>query len=389
MSAPKKCGCKDKVSRRQILQAGLGAAVIAAGNPTALLAAGAIAQSETERKSRAKRDAASAALRAIDIHAHYYPQNFLDLIAEEGKRFKAEYRMAGDGFYVSAPAGTIGPLPTKFIDLKQRLGDMDEQGVSMQALSLTTPMVNWADAEFSLKLSRTWNDAASEAHQAYPNRLVALMILPMLDPDRAIDELNRAAKLPGMRGVYMGTNVNNRDLDDPLFERIFAKIEQANLPVFLHPLQTVGGERTKPWYLSNLLGNPFDAAIAACHLIFGGVLDRHPRLQVCLPHGGGALPMLIGRIDHGAEVRAEIKPLRLPHPPSAYMQRFTYDTIVHSKPVMEFLVREVGAERILLGSDYCFDMGYDRPVRFLDQINLTSAQKKMILAGNASRMLKI
>jgi aminocarboxymuconate-semialdehyde decarboxylase len=389
MSAPKKRGCEGNVSRRQILQAGLGAAVIAAGNPTGVLAAGAIAQGETEGKSRAKRDASAAGLRAIDIHAHYYPQNFLDLIAEEGKRFKAEYRMAGDGFYVSAPAGTIGPLPTKFIDLKQRIADMDEQGVSMQALSLTTPMVNWADADFSLKLSRTWNDAASEAHKAYPNRLVALMILPMLDPDRAIDELNRAAKLPGMRGVYMGTNVNNRDLDDPLFERIFATIEQANLPVFLHPLQTVGGERTKPWYLSNLLGNPFDAAIAACHLIFGGVLDRHPRLQVCLPHGGGALPMLIGRIDHGAEVRAEIKSLHLPHPPSAYMQRFTYDTIVHSKPVMEFLVREVGAERILLGSDYCFDIGYDRPVRFLDQINLTSAQKKMILAGNASRMLKI
>jgi aminocarboxymuconate-semialdehyde decarboxylase len=389
MSAQKTSGCKGNVSRRQILQAGLGAAVIAAGNPTGLLAQGAIAQNKIEGKSPAKHDAASAGLRAIDIHAHYYPQSFLDLIAEEGKRFKAEYRMAGDGFYVSAPAGSIGPLPIKFIDLKRRLADMDEQGVSMQALSLTTPMVNWADADFSLKLSRTWNDAASEAHKAYPNRLVALMILPMLDPDRAIDELNRSAKLPGMRGVYMGTNINNRDLDDPLFEPIFAKIEQANLPVFLHPLQTVGGERTKPWYLSNLLGNPFDAAIAACHLIFGGVLDRHPKLQVCLPHGGGALPMLIGRIDHGAEVRAEIRPLHLPHPPSAYMQRFTYDTIVHSKPVMEFLVREVGAERILLGSDYCFDMGYDRPVRFLEQINLTNTQRKMILGGNASRMLKL
>jgi aminocarboxymuconate-semialdehyde decarboxylase len=389
MSAGKKCSCKGDVSRRQILQAGVAAAVCAAANPAGLPAEGATAQGKSQGKSRVIQDAASAGFRAIDIHAHYYPQGFLDLIAEEGKRFNAEYRMAREGFYISAPAGSIGPLPTKFIDLKQRLADMDEQGVAMQAISLTTPMVNWADADFSLKLSRTWNEAASEAHTAYPNRLVALMILPMLDPDRAIDELNRAAKLPGMRGVYMGTNVNNRDLDDPLFEPIFAKIEQANLPVFLHPLQTVGGERTKPWYLSNLLGNPFDAAIAACHLIFGGVLDRHSKLQICLPHGGGALPMLIGRIDHGAQVRAEIKLLHLPQPPSAYMQRFTYDTIVHSKPVMEFLVRQVGAERILLGSDYCFDMGYDRPVQFLEEINLTSAQRKMILGGNASRMLKI
>jgi aminocarboxymuconate-semialdehyde decarboxylase len=379
------------VSRRQILQAGLAAAAIAAGNPGDLFAGNQAPQKPAESKLGAKRTEVfgTAGVHPIDIHAHYYPQAYLDLIAEEGKRFKADYRMTGEGFYLSSPAGSIGPLPTKFIDLKQRLADMDEQGVSVQALSLTTPMVNWADADFSLKLARAWNDAASDAHRAYPTRLVALMILPMLDPDRAIDELNRAGKLPGMRGVYMGTNIDNRDLDDPLFEPILAKIEALNLPVFLHPLQTVGGERTKPYYLSNLLGNPFDAAIAACHLIFGGVLDRHPKLQISLPHGGGALPILIGRVDHGAQVRAEIKPLRLPQPPSAYMQRFTYDTIVHSKRAMEFLIQEVGAERIMLGSDYCFDMGYDRPVQFLKQINLTTAQRKMILSGNASRVLKL
>ena len=389
MSTHKKCGCTNgstgDVSRRQILQAGLAAAAtFAAGAPGDL-----VAQNQAESKSRNKQALRATGARAIDIHAHYYPQSFLDLIAEEGKRFKAEYRMTADGFYLSSPAGSIGPLPTKIIDLKQRMADMDAQGVSMQAISLTTPMVSWADADLSLKLSRTWNDAASEAHKAYPTRLVALMILPMLDPDRAIDELNRAAKLPGMRGVYMGTNINNRDLDDPLFEPIFAKIEQVGLPVFLHPLQTVGGERTKPWYLSNLLGNPFDAAIAGCHLIFGGVLDRHPKLQISLPHGGGALPMLIGRADHGAQVRAEIKQLHLPQPPSAYMQRFTYDTIVHSKPVMEFLIQEVGAERIMLGSDYCFDMGYERPVEFLEQITIGSPKRKMILGENAAKLLKL
>ena len=385
MSTRKRCGGGGNVSRRRILQAGLAAATaLAAGTADELFA-----RNQAEGKSRAKQALSSAGARPIDIHAHYYPQAFLDLMAEEGKRFKADYRMTGEGFYLNSPAGSIGPLSSKMIDLKQRLADMDEQGVSLQALSLTTPMVNWADGAFSLELSRTWNDAASAAHKAYPDRLVALMILPMLDPDRAIDELHRAANLPGMRGVYIGTNVNNRDLDDALFQPILAKIEEVNLPVFLHPLQTVGGERTKPFYLSNLLGNPFDAAIAACHLIFGGVLDRHPKLRVCLPHGGGALPMLIGRVDHGAEVRAEIKRLRLPQPPSAYLRRFTYDTIVHSKPVMEFLIREVGAERIMLGSDYCFDMGYDRPVQFLEQINLTSAKRKMILGENAAKLLKI
>ena len=389
MSKGKGCGCRPgstgDISRRQILQAGIAAgAAVAAGTPADLFA-----QNQSESISKNKEALRATGARAIDIHAHYYPQSFLDLIAEEGKRFKAEYHMTADGFYLDSPAGSIGPLPMRIIDLKQRLADMDAQGVSVQAISLTTPMVNWADANLSLKLSRTWNDAASEAHKAYPMRLVALMILPMLDPDRAIDELNRAAKLPGIRGVYMGTNINNRDLDDPLFEPIFAKIEQLGLPVFLHPLQTVGGERTKPWYLSNLLGNPFEAAIAGCHLIFGGVLDRHPKLQICLPHGGGALPMLIGRVDHGAQVRSEIKPLHLAQPPSAYMQRFTYDTIVHSKSVMEFLIQEVGAEHIMLGSDYCFDMGYERPVEFLERVNISSSKRKMILGQNAAKLLKL
>jgi aminocarboxymuconate-semialdehyde decarboxylase len=187
----------------------------------------------------------------------------------------------------------------------------------------------------------------------------------------------------------MGTNINQRDLDDPLFEPIFARIEALDLPIFLHPLQVVGGQRTAPYYLSNILSFPFDTAIAACHLIFGGVLDRHPKLQFSLPHGGGVLLMLIGRIDHAAAVRPEIEKLNLPQPPSKYLHRFTYDTIVHSKSVMEFVISEVGADRIMIGSDYCFDMGYERPLHFLDQVNITSAQRKMILGDNAARMLKL
>ena len=160
-----------------------------------------------------------------------------------------------------------------------------------------------------------------------------------------------------------------------------------DLPAFLHPLQTVGGERLRPFYLENLLGNPVDTAIAACHLIFGGVLDRHPRLQIALPHGGGVLPILIGRIDRGWQVRSEAK--HLPKAPSTYLQRFTYDTIVHSKQVMEFVIREVGAERIMIGSDYCFDMGYERPLHFLEQLELTEAQRAMILGGTATKLLKL
>ena len=383
MSADKNCGCGEGLSRRRVLQTGLAAAAMAAVGKGEALAQAA------EKSERTRQALTGAGVKPVDIHAHYYPQQFFDVLGGEGKRFHAEYRTAPEGFYFTSPAGNIGPLPMKFIDLKQRIADMDQTGIAVQAMSLTTPMGYWGDADLSHKLCKAWNNGASAAHQAYPNRLVALLTLPMLYPDRAQDELNRVSKLPGVKGVYLGTNIDNRDLDDPLFEPVFARIEALGLPVFLHPLTTVGGNRLQPFYLSNLLGNPFDTAIAACHLIFGGVLDRHPKLEICLPHGGGALPILIGRIDHGADVRDEIKKVKLPQPPHAYLSRFTYDTIVHSKPIMEFVIREVGAERVMIGSDYCFDMGYDRPLDFLQQINLSSAQRKMILGGTAARILKL
>jgi aminocarboxymuconate-semialdehyde decarboxylase len=248
-------------------------------------------------------------------------------------------------------------------------------------------MLYWADAETAKKLAVAWNDGAVAAHLAYPDRFYVLAALPMLNPDLAIEELDRVVKLPGVRGVYMGTNINTRDLDDPLFEPIFAHIEKLGLPVFLHPVQTIGGKRLDPYYLSNLLGNPFDTAIAACHLIFGGVMDRHPKLTVNLPHAGGSFPMLIGRIDRGWQIRQETK--QLPQAPSKYLRRFTYDTISHSKPIMDFIVKEVGVDRIVVGSDYCFDMGLDRPLDIVSQLSLTTAQRNMVLHGNASTLFKM
>jgi aminocarboxymuconate-semialdehyde decarboxylase len=363
----------EGISRRTMLQTGL-AAVCSVSS----LQAGSATSTGPKRSGA----------RAIDTHAHYYPQAFLDVIKTEGKRFNAEYRMTDQGFFFSTPDESDGPLPTKFIDLNQRIADMDSQGVAVQALSLTDPMVYWADGEVSHKLSIAWNDAAVAAHQAHPDRFVVLATLPMLDPDRAIDELNRVSKLPGVRGIYMGTNIEGRDLDDPLFEPIFARIEALGLPVFLHPLAPiVGGKRLEPYFLNRLVAYPFDTTIAACHLVFGGVMDRHPELQVTLPHAGGVLPALIGRLDHGWNVIPAAKHSR--EIPSAYLRRFTYDTITHSKPIMEFIISQVGADRIMMGSDYCFAVGYERPVEVVEQLRLSAEQRKMILGGTAAKILKI
>src|SRR6202171_1588429 len=327
-------------------------------------------------------------VRPVDIHAHYFPQAYLDVLAEEGSRCNVEYRAEQEGFYIKTETRFQGPLPYRVVDLKKRIADMDAQGTAVQAMSLTGPMAYWGDQEVSHKLARAWNDAASAAHIQYPTRLIGLLTLPMLYPDRAIDELNRASKLPGIRGVYMGTNITHRDLDDPLFEPILARIEALDLPIFLHPLApAVGGKRLQPYSFPNLVAFPLDTTVAACHLIFGGVLDRHPNLQFTLPHAGGVLPTLIGRLDHGWKVIPAAK--RSAQAPSAYLRRFTYDMITHSKPLMEYVISQVGIDRIMLGSDYCFEVGYDQPVQVVDELRLNPEQRKMVLGGTAAKILKI
>jgi len=325
--------------------------------------------------------------RVINTHAHFYPSGFLELLATDGGRFGFGFESTPDHIIITA-SGTRGPrLPRKFVDLPPRIAEMDGQGVDVQALSLTSPMLYWADAELSERLARAWNDGASAAHTQHPARLCGLITLPLLDTDRALRELERARKLPGMRGIYMGTNINGRDLSEKIFLPVFQEAERQSLAVFLHPLQTAGGDRTRAFYLSNLIGNPLDSAIAAAHLIMGGVLDACPRLEVNLPHAGGCVPILSGRWDHGRMVRPELK--HMGRAPSEYLRRFTYDTISHSVPIMKFVIQQVGVDRITLGDDYCFDMGYEQPVAMVDALGLSAADRAMVLGGTAAKLLNM
>jgi aminocarboxymuconate-semialdehyde decarboxylase len=265
---------------------------------------------------------------------------------------------------------------------------MDARGIDLHALSLTTPMVYWASAPLALALSQAFNDAASAAHRRHPQRLVGLAMLPMQAPDLALRELERAAKLPGIKGLYLATNVNGEELDERKFWDVYARCEELGWAIFLHPVDTIGLDRTKKYYLKNLCGNPYDTGVAVAHLIFGGVMDRFPKLEVNLPHAGGTFPWLIGRWDHGAKVRPELKHMK--QPPSSYLKRFTYDTIGHDDRINTNLVRLVGAERVTLGSDYCFDMGLDDPLSTVSRIAGVSAEDKArICGGNALKLLQL
>jgi aminocarboxymuconate-semialdehyde decarboxylase len=325
----------------------------------------------------------------IDTHAHFFPESYLKLIADHGKRCGASVISdpSGARFIQVGLALRTGPITAPFIDFKERLAIMDRQGVQMQALSLTQPMVYWADDDLSLKLCVAFNDAVSAAHRAQPDRFIGFACLPFQSARLALEELERAAKLPGIRGIYMATAVRDRELSDRSFFPVYERIADLGLPIFLHPMM-INNERLKQFYLINTCGNPFDTAIAASHLIFGGVLDTFPNLEVSLPHAGGALPILRGRLDRGFQIRAECKTIA--RPPSTYLKRFTYDTITYSEDLLEDLVKLVGAERILVGSDYCFDIAYEEPVKFVQGVkSLTAAQKQLILWDNAARLLKL
>jgi aminocarboxymuconate-semialdehyde decarboxylase len=328
--------------------------------------------------------------RAIDVHAHFYPERFLTAVEAWGAPFGARVdRSDPRGPVLVAPGTPTRPLEPRFFDLPARLRSMDRQGVEVQALSLTLPMVYWADGAAGHRLAQAFNDAASEAHTAHPDRFVGCATLPMQDPPRAEQELERAAALPGIRAVYLGTNVNGRELSDPAFFPIFERCQALKLPVLLHPISVIGAERLRPFYLNNLLGNPFDTAVAAAHLVFGGVLDRLPRLQVCLPHAGGALPYLAGRLQRGQRVRPEARKAAR-RPVTAYLRRFSYDTISHDPRALRYLIDTVGADRVMLGSDFCFDMGYERPVQIVTGLRgFGQTNQALILRGNARRLLRL
>ena len=323
----------------------------------------------------------------VDIHAHYYPQNFIRLMAEEGSSAGAHVtQREGTGPVLEVGILRAGPLARKFIDLDLRVAEMDHQGVAIQALSLTQPMVYWADRALSEKLTVAFNDALAEAHESHPERLVGLATLPIHEPDLALAELDRLTTMPGIKGIYLATRIRDRELSHPSFFPVYERIEELGWPIFLHPLEVIGAERLKPYFLTNLLGNPFDTAVAAAQLVFGGVLDRFAGLEVCLPHAGGAFPYLVGRLNHGWKVRPECR--HLEQGPLSYLRRFHYDTISHLDDALGYLIGLVGPERVMVGSDYCFDMGLARPVDVVEGLaGLDETDKALILGGNARRLL--
>ena len=326
------------------------------------------------------------ASRTIDTHTHILTQETAGLLTRAGVKVTITPDDADNAAF--DVAGTVyRPFPTGGFDIARRLKDMDAAGVDVHVLSATpqTYLYNQGD-ELSATLAAIQNDQMATHIAAHPTRFMGIATLPMASPTRAADELKRAVTKFGLRGAMFASNVKGVNLDDPSFEPLWAAAEELGAFMFVHPNNVAGADRLKSYYLQNLIGNPLDTTIAAVCLYFGGVMDRYPKLKIMLAHGGGFTPYQAARWEHGWAVRPEPKK-NIKTQPKNIARRFMYDTILHSDKTLEAMIGLVGVERVMLGSDYPYDMGMTDCVAHVRALSISDAGKASILSGNFEKFL--
>ncbi|GGL07538.1 amidohydrolase family protein [Mangrovihabitans endophyticus] len=322
----------------------------------------------------------------VDVHNHFAPAEILAAArAGDGVDGLRVEPVDGREFVVHRQ-GFRWPLQPAFHDQRARLSAMDARGIDTAVVSLAPPlMMHWlTDLGAAADLARLSNDALAAFTAGTGGRLTGVATLPMQDPAAAVTELRRAVTGLGLRGAQIGPRVEDTPLDDPGLRPVLAEAARLRVPLLLHPYHPGTRPGFERFYLTNLVGNPLESTVGAAHLIFGGVLDELPGLTPVLMHGGGYLPYQIGRLDHGHRVRREASGCA--HPPSHYLRRFHYDTLTHAPGPLRFLAGMVGADRIVYGTDFPYDMGGGTLAQQLDGTGLGEPEMRLIAGGNASRL---
>jgi aminocarboxymuconate-semialdehyde decarboxylase len=326
----------------------------------------------------------------IDVHAHILPQSAV-----------AAHKAGRDWFGTTItrlPNGTPGLLTGErksslgaveyWLPHVERLPIMDANGIDLQILSLNPQLIrDHLPAQIAIDCARAVNDEIAQTVAETPDRFGGLATLPLQDTDEAVRELERAMTELGLRGCIVGSHVNETNWDEPALFPILQAAEAMGAFILLHPFNSRIRKPFPRYHMVNLIGNPLETTIAAASLILGGVMDRLPDLKICLSHVGGYLPFAIGRFDHGYRSRPEVRQ-DAAQLPSDYLRRFHYDCIAHSDSGFEQMVRLVGSDRILLGTDFPADMGLpDAPRWLAAQPCLTDTDRARICHDNASRLL--
>jgi aminocarboxymuconate-semialdehyde decarboxylase len=325
-------------------------------------------------------------MRVIDIHAHVIPPALVEAMhagtAPDGIRIEQQ-----DGQpWAVHPQGFRYPLSGEFHDVSTRLSTMDSHGIDLAVLSIAPSMfLYWIDAEEGVEVAKTMNDGIAELVAQAPSRFTGLATLPLQHPAASVEELRRAVRTLGMRGAEVGPHAEGVPLDAESLRPVLAEAQELGVPLLVHPYYVGSAPGLiSDFYLTNLQGNPWQTSVCASRLILSGTLDALPELELVLVHGGGHFPYQVGRLDHGYRVRPEAKGCA--HPPSHYVRRFHYDTLTHSTASARFLIEQVGADRVVVGTDMPFDMGAGGLDSQLAGIELSESDRSLIAHANAERL---
>jgi aminocarboxymuconate-semialdehyde decarboxylase len=326
----------------------------------------------------------------IDVHTHILPRGWDDFLARHADaRWPRVVREAGGGCGLYRGNERDRGLTEQVFDPAVRLADLDRLGIERQVLSPPPLMFcYWAEPGAAAEFCRLHNDAIAAVVAERPTRFLGAAIIPLQAPDLAVKELERSSRL-GFRCVEIGSSVDGHDLDGEALHPVWEAAEALDVALFVHPAAPVlGAERLRRYNLPLVLGNPLETALTITRVIYGGLLDRWPRLRWCFAHAGGAFAFVTGRVDRGWHVLPEGK-AAVASPPSAYAGRFWVDSITHSPSALRFVLEAHGADRVVLGSDYPFRMGYDDPVAALDEAGLEPLVRERVLTTNALAFLGV
>jgi aminocarboxymuconate-semialdehyde decarboxylase len=269
-------------------------------------------------------------------------------------------------------------------DPRTRMGECKDHDVDIQVLSTVPAMFSyWAKAVDALDISMLLNDHIAEVVAEFPQRFIGLGTIPLQDIDLAISEMERCLSDLGLAGVEIGTNVNQRNLDDELLFSVFEAAQDLNAAIFIHPWDMMGQDDLQKYWLSWLVGMPAETSRAICSMIFGGVFERLPNLRVAFAHGGGAFPAILGRVQHGFNVRPDLCAVDNKIDPVKYLGKFWVDSLVHDNDALDYLINKVGINKIALGTDYPFPLGELEPGELITTSSLNNNDKEKLLSQNA------
>ncbi|WP_158807205.1 amidohydrolase family protein [Beijerinckia sp. L45] len=325
----------------------------------------------------------------IDIHSHVIPERVVDAITADPARFQARVEGVGDARKIVHDQGYVYPLAPEFHLTDAKLESMDRKRIDVSVISPAPPMFYyWADADLALAAAQLVNDGVADMVADKPSRLRGMATVPMQHPDAAVAELERVVKEHGFKAVEIGTSIEGAQLAETRFRPVLRRAAELGAFVFAHPYYVGAKAGLEDYYLTNLLGNPFDTTVMLSHLMFSGALDDLPDLKIVLAHGGGFLPYQIGRLVHGHKVRSETK-AKTASSPKDLLKRIYFDSLVFDPQALRYLIDLVGADHICIGTDSPFDMADQAPLQTIANVpGITPDETKCLCCGTALTLLR-